>query len=169
MITNTTGEWEQRCAALWDRFDEFEPAEFRSKMQELSDELPEGHPAACFERASACDATDLGEHAVPLYRKALAGGLEGERRRQAVIQLASTLRALGDPEASVELLAEERENGSDCLDDAVEAFLSLALIDVGRERDAAVVALRALSRHLPRYRRSVAAYVEAAAQQPFRG
>ena len=54
------------------------------------------------------------------------------------------------------LLAAERDAGSDHLDDAVRAFLALALVDVGREREAASIA--ALAPHLPRYQRSMANY-----------
>ncbi len=61
----------------------------------------------------------------------------GERRRRAMIQLASSLRNLGRPEESVALLTTELDAGSDHLDDAVRAFLALALTDVGREREAA--------------------------------
>ncbi|MFE0673394.1 tetratricopeptide repeat protein [Streptomyces sp. NPDC058867] len=158
----TTPAWEQRSADLWAAIESFAPADFRAKIEALADELPEGHPVAYFERASANDSTGEGETAVPLYRKALEAGLTGERRRRAVIQMASTLRALGDAETSIELLAGERENGSDHLDDAVSAFLALALIDVGREREAAALALDALSRHLPRYNRSLANYAKIA-------
>ncbi|GAA3845955.1 tetratricopeptide repeat protein [Streptomyces coacervatus] len=158
----TTPEWEQRSAELWAALDEFDAADFRAKVAALAGELPEGHPVGYFERASANDSTGEGEAAVPLYRKALEAGLTGERRRRAVIQMSSTLRALGDAQKSVELLTAERDNGSDQLDDAVTAFLALALIDVGREREAAALALGALAKHLPRYNRSLANYAKIA-------
>ena len=41
---------------------------------------------------------------------------------------------------------------------AVRGFLALALVDVGREREAVSLALRALAPHLPRYQRSLANY-----------
>ena len=56
------------------------------------------------------------------------------------------------------LLTAELEAGSDELDDAVRAFLALALTSVGREREAVALALTALAAHLPRYNRSLAAY-----------
>jgi hypothetical protein len=62
------------------------------------------------------------------------------------------------------LTAEQKRNRGGPLDDAVTAFLALALIDVGREREAAALALGALSRHLPCYNRSLAKYAEAAAK-----
>jgi hypothetical protein len=67
--------WEVRCTELWERFDAIGPAEFRREVAELTSELPDGHPVALFEWASACDATDLGEEAVRHYRAALANGL----------------------------------------------------------------------------------------------
>ncbi|HEU5357435.1 MAG TPA: tetratricopeptide repeat protein [Actinocrinis sp.] len=40
----------------------------------------------------------------------------------------------------------------------MRGFLALALVDVGREREAVSLALRALAPHLPRYQRSLANY-----------
>jgi hypothetical protein len=150
--------WEQRLAAVWANADVHSDEELRSRIDELAAELPEGSAVAAFERAGSFDSTGLTEQAVPLYREALETGLEPDRRRRAVIQLASSLRALGSAEESVELLTAERDAGSDELDDAVEAFLALALVDTGREREAASLALGALAPHLPRYQRSLANY-----------
>jgi len=77
-----------------------------------------------------------------------------------VIQLASSLRNLGEAEESVALLRDELAAGSDELDDAVRAFLSLALVSAGREREAVSHALAALAPHLPRYQRSLGAYAQ---------
>jgi hypothetical protein len=150
--------WEQRLAALWAAIDDHEPEDFRVRIDALTAERPPGDAVALFERACANDSTGHGDEAEPLYRQALAAGLAGIRRRRAVIQLASTLRNLGRAEESVALLTAERDAGSDELDDAVAAFLALALADVGREREAAGLSLGALARHLPRYNRSLANY-----------
>ena len=72
--------------------------------------------------------------------------------------MASTLRNLGEVSESVALLRAERDRPSDELDDAVAAFLALALVDAGREREATALALEALAPHLPRYQRSLANY-----------
>ena len=135
-------DWEQRLAELWASLDE----------------LPEDDAVGLFERAAAQDSTGHSDRAVPLYRRALERGLGGERRRRAVIQLASSLRNLGEADESVALLTTERRRGSDHLDDAVSAFLALALVDIGREREAVSVALTALAPHLPRYQRYLASY-----------
>ena len=151
-----SNEWERRVDELWASFDDHDKETFLARMAALASELPPA--AAAFERASAFDSTGHEAEAVQLYRQALELGLDGVRRRRAVIQLASSLRNLGDLDESVALLTTERDAGSDELDDAVDAFLALALADAGREREALSLALTALSRHLPRYQRSLANY-----------
>ncbi|SDU85573.1 tetratricopeptide repeat protein [Jiangella alkaliphila] len=155
---STDEDWEGRVAAAWALIDDHDEASFVALIDGLAAELPEGSAVAAFERAAAFDSTGRPDLAEPLYRQALAGALPGERRRRAVIQLASTVRNLGRPQESVELLTAELGRGSDHLDDAVRAVLALALTDAGREREAVSVAVGALARHLPRYQRSMAAY-----------
>ena len=151
-----TESWAKDVDALWASFDELDEATFLARTDELAERLPPS--VAAFERASAFDSTGHEEEAVPLYEEALELGLEPPRRRRAVIQLASSLRNVGRTDESVALLRAERNAGSDELDDAVEAFLALALVDAGREREAASLALAALAKHLPRYQRSLANY-----------
>jgi tetratricopeptide (TPR) repeat protein len=135
-------------------------------MEALAAERAADNPVAIFERASAQDSTGHSDRAVPLYRQALALGLHGERHRRAVIQLASSLRNTGHAQESVALLTAELTAESDHLDDAVAAFLALALADTGQEREALSIALTALASHLPRYRRSLAAYAANLADTP---
>ena len=103
---------------------------------------------------------------MPLYRQALETGLQDERRRRAVIQLASSLRNIGRADESVALLRAELDTGPDELDDAVRAFLALALVDTGQEREAVSHALTALAPHLTRYQRSLANYARQLAPEP---
>ena len=153
-------DWERRLALLWTAIDERSEDEFLAAMQHLVAERAPDDPVGLFEHASAFDSTGHPDLAVGRYRQALDGGLSGQRRRRAVIQLASTLRNLGHADESVALLTAELDAGTDDLDDAVRAFLALALAGVGRERDAVSVALTALAPHLSRYNRSLAAYAE---------
>ena len=153
-------DWDERLADLWASLDELDEDAFRAEMDALVAERPEDDAVGLFERAAAFDSTGHSDQAVPLYRRALERSLEGERRRRAVIQLASSLRNLGQAEESVALLRAERERGSDHLDDAVTAFLALALVDTGREREAVSISLKALAPHLPRYQRSLGSYAE---------
>jgi tetratricopeptide repeat protein len=161
-----TADWEQRLADLWASVDDYGEAEFVQRMESLISELPAGSAIASYERASAFDSTGHSDRAVPLYREALEQGLGDDRRRQAVIQLASSLRNLGEATESVALLSAERQAGSDELDDAVDAFLALALVDAGREREAVSVGLLALSRHMTRYQRSVSNYAREIGEGP---
>lgn len=151
-------EWERQIARVWESSDELGEPELLALIDALAAQSPPGTGAGAFERACSLDSTGHSDRAVPLYREALALGLTGERRRRAVIQMASSLRNLGKPEQSVALLTGELEEGPDRLDDAVRAFLALALADVGREREAASLALGALAPHLPRYQRSLSNY-----------
>ena len=161
----TEQEWEQRLAELWATLDERREQEFVAAIDELTAELPDDDGTGPFERAAARDSTGHSDLAVPLYRQALELGLTGERRRRAVIQLASSLRNTGEVATSVELLEAELARTSDALDDAVRAFLALALVDSGREREAVSHALIALARHLPRYQRSTENYARALVEE----
>jgi tetratricopeptide (TPR) repeat protein len=154
----TTAEWETRVAAAWASLDERSETDFLALMERLVEELPPDDPAGLFERAAALDSTGHSDLAVPLYRRAIDAGVTGERRRRAVIQMASSLRNLGRSDESVELLRAELEVTSDHLDDAAKAVLALALTDVGREREAVSIAVGALAAHLPRYQRSMVNY-----------
>ena len=158
-------DWEQRLAELWTTLDDRPEHEFVEAVDELTAELPDDDGAGPFERAAARDSTGHSDLAVPLYRQALELGLTGERRRRAVIQLASSLRNTGEVATSVELLEAELARTSDALDDAVRAFLALALVDSGREREAVSHALIALARHLPRYQRSTENYARALVEE----
>jgi tetratricopeptide (TPR) repeat protein len=151
-------DWEQRLELLWASIDERHEDDFLAAMNALVVERPPDDPVGLFEHASAFDSTGHPDRAVGRYRQALERGLSGRRRRRAVIQLASTLRNLGQADESVALLTAEVDADSDELDDAVRAFLALALTSVGREREAVSVALTALAPHLKRYNRSLAAY-----------
>ena len=154
-------DWQQRVDALWERFDSYEPDAFVGEMTRLTSERPADDAVAAHELGGSYDSTGHSDLAVPHYRRALELGLAPDRHRQAVIQLASSLRNLGRASESVRLLEEERDARTDQLDDAVRAFLAFALIDVGREREAAAIALAALAPHLPRYQRSVTNYAKA--------
>lgn len=159
-MTQISSDWERRAEQLWDAFDDYEPAEFRTAMDALAAELPADDAVGRFERAGAFDATDQPEAAIPLYREALALGLDDTRHRCAVIQLASSLRNLGQAAEGAELLLSERDRLSGELDDEVVAFLALCLADAGREREATGLALAALAPHLKQYRRSVSHYAD---------
>jgi hypothetical protein len=152
--------WEKRLADLWLAIDDYAPEDFVARIDALVAELPPGSAIGLFERGCAQDSTGHSNRAVPLYRAALTAGLTGLRRRRVTIQMASSLRNLGNAAEAVDLLTAELDAQSDELDGAVRAFLALALVDVGREREAVSVSLTALSHYLPRYNRSLARYAQ---------
>jgi hypothetical protein len=156
----TPSSYDRRSEELWASIDDYDEERFRAKIDELVAQLPANSPVAAFERACTFDSTGHPDKAVPLYRRSLEHGLAGQRRRRAVIQLASSLRNLKEAEESVRLLRAELAQPSDQLDDAVSAFLALALADTGRDREAVSVALTALAPHLPRYQQSLRNYAK---------
>ena len=153
--------WETRLADLWKCVDGRRAADSVDAMRQLCSELPDGDPVALFELGAAYDSTGSPQEAVKLYEGALQAGLTGIRRRRVSIQMASSLRNLGQAQQAADLLAAELQQPSDELDQAVSAFLALALADLGREREALSITLDALSTYLPRYNRSLARYAEA--------
>ncbi|WP_406009356.1 tetratricopeptide repeat protein [Streptomyces sp. NBC_00637] len=160
-------DWEDRVTAAWSGFDDYpqaRAAEFRAVIDKLVAELPEGSPLGPFERACAWDSTGHSDQAAPLYREALARGLSeesGYKGRRAKIQLASSLRNIGQAQQGVDLLTPELDGPSDELDDAVRACLALCLSSLGRDREGLSLVLGALAPHLPRYQRSMANYARA--------
>jgi tetratricopeptide (TPR) repeat protein len=155
-----TTEWDARIQAVWDD-DGLSEDERIARVDALAAERPENDARALFERAGARDAAGLEAEAEPLYRRALAGGLDDDHRAQAVIQLASTLRNLGRVNEAVGMLRSEYDRGAAApLHDATAAFYALALVSAGDAVAAASVALKSLAPHLPRYSRSVAGYAD---------
>lgn len=149
----------RRVAALFALIDDHKEGEFLALVDALARELPEGDADGLFHMACARDSWGHSDLAVPLYREALErGGLTGENRRRAVIQMSSSLRNIGEVEAALAQLEAERAHGSDHLGDALDAATALCLASLGREREGLSLALVALATHLPRYNRSIADY-----------
>jgi tetratricopeptide (TPR) repeat protein len=159
-MNDTTTFWEQRVATLWQSLNNYEADEFIAQLELLLSELEPGSAIALFERGAAHDSTGKPALAVALYEAALHAGLNGLRRRRAVIQMASSLRNLGNAGRAEQMLRAELALPQDELTEAVRAFLALALVDLGHEREAVAVSLQALSSYLPRYNRSLARYAE---------
>lgn len=153
-----TEAWEARAAALWERMDELGDDAFVQAMVDLAAECDPDDPVALFEVGGAHDSTGRTEAAVGYYERAVAAGLSGVRRRRVSIQMASSLRELGEPERALELIAEERARGSDEYDGALAMCEALTLAKLGRDREGLSVALIALAPHLPRYQKSTVAY-----------
>lgn len=152
--------WEDDVDAVWRHVDTDEPGAFLARVERAvaDPDVPEG--VRLFETAGAHDALDRPDLAVAGYRAALEAGLDDHRARQATIQLASSLRNLGEPDEGLRLLAALDIDRGDGLDDAVVVFRALMLADLGRDRDALTATIHALANHLPRYRISARRYAD---------
>lgn len=152
--------WEERVAAVWDEADGTETGdEVIARIDALASERGPDDARAVFEQAGARDSAGREGEAVVLYRRALELGLDEEHRPQAVIQLASSLRNVGELDEALALIAAEREAHPDSpYRDAMAAVHALILASAGSLAKGLSVALLALVPHLPRYHRSMTAY-----------
>ena len=99
--------WEQRASGAWASLDQRSEVEFLARIENLASELPADSGVASFERAASLDSTGHPDLAVPMHRQSQDLGLTSNHRRRPVIQLATSLRNLGQPAESVALLAAE--------------------------------------------------------------
>lgn len=152
-------DWEERIRMFWLYVGDVDEQSTLSSMQLLAAERPDDDPAAVYELASVYDFLGREAKAIPLYRRALKLGLDPVRRSQAQIQLASSLRNVGETTDAITIL-EDVESGA-TIGDADKAFLALALFDVGRPGDALRVALKALAKTLPLYGGAIDHYADA--------
>lgn len=150
--------WEERVAAFWSEADDEHPGEAWAALERLLAGRPAGDAASAFERASLHDMLGEEQEAIPLYRGALAGDLDEERRAFAAIQLASSLRNVGRPAEAVALLEPLRDDAR--LGTAARAFLALALHDLGRSAEALRLVLADLAPSVPLYGRAIGEYAE---------
>lgn len=153
-----TESWDERMAAFWRAADDNEPQRMWRELDVLLAERAADDPQAQFERASLHDFLGDEAAAVPLYRAALEGDLAGEARAQALIQLASSLRNVGDASGAISLLRDFPPG--DPLADAAQAFLALALHSDGKPAAALRTALYALAPHVNAYPRAIQAYAD---------
>lgn len=152
--------WEDRIADVWnDAANELVDDEVIARIDAIAAERGTGDARAEFERAGARDSAGRPIEAIELYRRALELGLDAEHEPQAIIQLASSLRNVGETAQALELLEKAQEGATDSqYGDAIAAFYALALASAGAPHRALSVALLALVPHLPRYHRSMTAY-----------
>ncbi|MDP9983337.1 tetratricopeptide (TPR) repeat protein [Pseudarthrobacter oxydans] len=153
----TGAAWQQKIDHFYEQeFDENDPHGSIARMRSLLLERPDGDAEALFELGGVHDALGLEDEAIPLYRRAIEAGLEGTSALRASIQLASTLRNVGDSAEAVSILESMPDAGVD--EGARQAFLALALHDEGRHGDALRIALLALIPMLDGYKRALTDY-----------
>lgn len=128
----------------------------RESLESLLRAPGHGIARVAYERASLHDSLGEEAQAIPLYREALAAGLDDSLRTQATIQLASSLRNVGDASGAIALLRGIPDD--DPLADSARAFLALARFSDSKAGPALRTALQTLAPHLTRYQRAVCAY-----------
>lgn len=150
-------EAEAEIAAIWALAD---PVARVPLAQDLSEAHPEDSRLV-YEWAGTLDAAGDEADAVPLYRRALAGGLREPHRHRALLQAASSHRVLGQPDDALGLLDEVALSHPG--EAAVVAFRALTLADTGRAHEAVADLVDALVDHASdddaaAYRRVLHAY-----------
>ncbi|MGV8884806.1 MAG: tetratricopeptide repeat protein [Microbacteriaceae bacterium] len=162
-MTNDWGaalpDWSARVSAVWAAASDLPDGDVLAAIDALVAERDADDAVAVFEAASARDYVGQEAEAEPLYRRARELGLSSDLRARATIQLASTLRNLGKVDESIGMLERMlHAHPGDEWTGPAAAFLSLALLSRGSEREAASVALAALADYLPAYGASVRDY-----------
>ncbi|GAT73443.1 tetratricopeptide repeat protein [Microbacterium hydrocarbonoxydans] len=152
--------WDERVDEVWaDASGQEVGDEIIARIDALAAERGADDARAEFERAGARDSAGRPAEAVALYRRALALGLDDEHRPQCVIQLASSLRNLGEYDEALAIIRAEEDLSADGpYRDAVAVVHALILASAGKPARGLSVALLALVPHLPRYHRSMTAY-----------
>ncbi|MCE4024504.1 tetratricopeptide repeat protein [Microbacterium sp. Au-Mic1] len=153
-------DWQERIDAVWEAASGgLVDDEVITRIDAIAAERGPDDAEAAFERAGARDSAGRPDEAVPLYQRALELGLDDDRRAQATIQLASSLRNLGDVPGALELIeAEHAAHPDSVYRDAIAAMHALALASSGQPERGLAVAVLALVPHMPRYHRSMTAY-----------
>lgn len=150
-------EAEEAIAALWAD----EDADRRIETGAALFEAYPGDARIAYEYGGTFDSAGHEARAVELYRAALEGGLREPFRHRAVIQLASSLRNVGEHDEAVALLDELAAERPESV--GIAGFRALALHSAGRSGEAlgsllAVVAQGSTDEDVLRYRRSLTAY-----------
>lgn len=106
-MTGLTPDLEKAIALGYERRDRADMAPTIAYFEELLEEHPD-HPVITYEVAGAYDTAGDEAKAKALYERALELGLDGEPLRRCLCQYGSTLRWLGEFDASLTVLTRAR-------------------------------------------------------------
>lgn len=133
MTHDLTPELEAAIALGYQRRDRNDMAPTIAWFEDLLAQHP-GNPALVFEVAGAYDTAGREAEARTRYEEALRLGLTGDRLRQCLCQYGSTLRWLGELDASLAIL--DRGLAEFPGSESVRIFRALTLTDLGRHDEA---------------------------------
>lgn len=139
-----TPELEAAVARVYELRDRADMEPTIARFEELLAQHP-GHPVLVYEVAGAYDTAGREAEARARYEEALRLGLDGEPLRRCLCQYGSTLRWLGQLDASLAVLDRARAEfpGSE----SVRVFRALTLQDLGRGDEALAELLTIVTDH----------------------
>ncbi len=120
-------------------------------------------PRILYEYGGAFDSAGHETQAIPLYRLALEKGMSGDYLPQLYLQLASSLRNIGQLDEAITMLEQACQRYPER--PSLKLFLALALESAGRQHDALTTLFDLAIAHvatadMKRYTRSIRAYVD---------
>lgn len=143
-MTALTPELEQAIALGYERRDRANMAPTIAHFEQLLAQHPD-HPVLTYELAGAYDSAGEEAKAKGLYERALKLGLDGEPLRRCLCQYGSTLRCLGELDASLAVLQRARTQFPES--ESVRVFQALTLNELGRADAAVGLLLGTIAEH----------------------
>jgi tetratricopeptide (TPR) repeat protein len=143
-VSALTPELEQAIALGYERRDRDHMAPTIAYFEALLAQYPD-HPVLTYEVAGAYDTAGEEARAKIFYEHALELGIVGDARRQCLCQYGSTLRWLGELQASLAVLEQARAEFPES--ESVRVFQALTLNELGRSDDAVGLLLGIVAEH----------------------
>jgi tetratricopeptide (TPR) repeat protein len=143
-VIGLTPDLEQAIALGYERRDRADMAPTIAYFEELLAQHPD-HPVLTYELAGAYDTAGEEAKAKTYYERALELGIAGEPLRRCLCQYGSTLRWLGELEASLAVL--ERARAEFPRSESVRVFQALTLNELGRADQAVGLLLGIVAQH----------------------
>jgi tetratricopeptide (TPR) repeat protein len=143
-MTGLTPELERAIALGYERRDRANMAPTIAYFEQLLSEHPD-HAVLTYEVAGAHDSAGNEATAKGLYERALELGLEGPTLRRCLCQYGSTLRWLGELDASLKVLESARAQFPES--ESVRVFQALTLNELGRADEAVGLLLGIVAQH----------------------